>query len=85
LIDKFNEEEANKVKELERITNHDVKAVEYFVQNKLSSLPYSKDYIAFIHFGCTSEDINNISYALMIQNGVKAYEMLLMSSDVHPK
>ena len=72
IADDFSIEDALQVKEIESEINHDVKAVEYFLQNKLSALPHSKDYIAFIHFGCTSEDINNISYALMIQNGVKA-------------
>ena len=77
IIDEFSIEEALQVKEIESEINHDVKAVEYYLQDKLSSLPNSKDYIAFIHFGCTSEDINNISYALMIQNGVKAIRISL--------
>ena len=55
--------DAAKVKEIEATTNHDVKAVEYFLQNVISS----KNLHCFIHFACTSEDINNLSYALMLK------------------
>ncbi len=60
-------EDAAKVKEFERSTNHDVKAVEYLVKSHLDSLPEGKTRREFVHFACTSEDINNLSYALMIK------------------
>ena len=62
--------EAQKVKDIERTTNHDVKAVEYYIKNKIegSSL---EEISEFIHFACTSEDINNISHALMVKNGTE--------------
>ncbi|MCK5717096.1 MAG: adenylosuccinate lyase [Thiomargarita sp.] len=60
-------EEAQQVKKIERITNHDVKAVEYFIKEKIATLPELKKISEFIHFGCTSEDINNIAYGLMLR------------------
>ena len=60
-------EDAGKVKEYERTTNHDVKAVEYLVKSRLDAIPESKARREFVHFGCTSEDINNLSYALMLR------------------
>ncbi|KTD18928.1 adenylosuccinate lyase [Legionella jordanis] len=66
----FNEEEAQKVKEYEKKTNHDVKAVEYYLQEKLSHFDSLKKYGSFIHFACTSEDINNVAYALMIKEAI---------------
>ena len=53
------------VKAIEKITNHDVKAVEYFIQQELKANGFSEKQLAFVHFACTSEDINNLSYALM--------------------
>ena len=61
----FSLEDAKEVKRLERQTNHDVKAVEYFIKNKISDIPELKEIQEWIHFGCTSEDINNLSYSLM--------------------
>lgn len=58
------------VKENERITNHDVKAVEVYVANQLQHAEMT-ELVSFVHFGCTSEDINNIAYALMIRDGLK--------------
>ena len=59
-------EEALSVKEIERTTNHDVKAVEYFIRDALEKVGADDRAQAFIHFACTSEDINNLSYALML-------------------
>ncbi len=59
--------EAVEVKRLERETNHDVKAVEYFVKSRLESVPAWRTRREFVHFACTSEDINNLSYALMLR------------------
>jgi len=71
IIDDFSLDDAVEVKKIESKINHDVKAVEYFLQNKLSEVPGSTDYISSIHFACTSEDINNVSYAMMIRDGVQ--------------
>ena len=69
IITKFDVNEANHVKEIENITKHDVKAVEYYIREKLENTEL-EDYISFIHFGCTSEDINNLAYGLMVKNGI---------------
>src|SRR5262245_20420175 len=60
--------EAAEVKRIERETNHDVKAVEYFVKARLDSVPAWRSRREFVHFACTSEDINNLSYALMLRD-----------------
>ena len=57
---------AARVKEIESRTNHDVKAVEYFVRERLARSGAAQRHLEFVHFGCTSEDINNLSYALML-------------------
>ncbi len=67
--EKFNEENANRVKDIEKITNHDVKAVEYFIKEQLSEHDSLSKASEFTHFACTSEDINNLSYALMLSQG----------------
>lgn len=67
-INDFNEKDAEKVKTIEATTNHDVKAVEYFLKERLSEQPELKPLLEFVHFACTSEDINNLSYALMLKN-----------------
>lgn len=59
-------EEAQMVKEIERTTNHDVKAVEYFIKDKLQAYPQLYAKREFVHFACTSEDINNLSYGCML-------------------
>lgn len=64
----FCTEDARKIKEIERKTNHDVKAVEYFIKDKLDSSGLS-DIKEWVHFACTSDDINNTSYALMLKKG----------------
>jgi adenylosuccinate lyase len=63
----FSEEDAARIKEIERTTNHDVKAVEYFLKEKVAALPELNAVSEFIHFACTSEDINNTSHALMLK------------------
>ena len=67
----FSLSDARKIKEIERKINHDVKAIEYFLKEKIENIEGGKNYTSFIHFACTSEDINNISYALMLKDGVK--------------
>lgn len=66
-INNFNEQDCLKIKEIEKIINHDVKAVEYFLKEKFLKTTL-KDLIFFIHLGITSEDINNLSYTLNIKN-----------------
>lgn len=67
IIINFNEKSFFKIKEEEKITNHDVKAVEYFIDKELKQMGF--DFlISFVHFGLTSEDVNNTAYALMIKN-----------------
>jgi len=69
IVDGFGLDDAGRVKALEATTNHDVKAVEYFLREKLGNLPAARQNVpAFIHFACTSEDINNVAYALMLRD-----------------
>lgn len=68
IIDNFSTEDANKIKSIERVTNHDVKAVEYFLKDKMKENGLDK-ICEWVHFACTSEDINNTSYSLMIKRG----------------
>ena len=65
LIADFDEHEAERIKEIEAVTNHDVKAVEYYLKERFLELPELAARAEFLHFACTSEDINNLSYALM--------------------
>ncbi len=67
IYDNFTPEEAQKVKDIEATTNHDVKAVEYYIKDQLSTHPTLSQIKEFVHFACTSEDINNLSYALMLK------------------
>ncbi len=69
LVDDFQLEHAERIKEIERTTNHDVKAVEYLLKEQVEGLPELKAVNEFIHFACTSEDINNLSHALMLRAG----------------
>ncbi|OBU15153.1 adenylosuccinate lyase [Photobacterium aquimaris] len=62
----FSEQDALRIKTIERTTNHDVKAVEYFLKEKVAEIPELHAVNEFIHFACTSEDINNLSHALML-------------------
>ena len=68
LIDNFNLSDAKRIKTIESKTNHDVKAVEYFLKEKFKKFKNLEKHSEFIHFACTSEDINNLSYALMIKD-----------------
>ena len=73
LVDKvaadFSVADAQRVKDIEQTTNHDVKAVEYFLKEKLAEAIGPRPVLEFVHFGCTSEDINNMSHALMLRDG----------------
>jgi adenylosuccinate lyase len=67
LVSGFSEDDARRVKALEATTNHDVKAVEYFIKERIESLDELHRVREFVHFACTSEDINNLAYALMLR------------------
>ncbi|MBX9753383.1 MAG: adenylosuccinate lyase [Pseudomonadaceae bacterium] len=69
LAENFELAHAERVKEIERTTNHDVKAVEYLLKEQAAKLPELANVSEFIHFACTSEDINNLSHALMLREG----------------
>ncbi|MGI9341070.1 MAG: adenylosuccinate lyase [Psychrobacter sp.] len=68
IVDDFSESDAQAIKDIEATTNHDVKAVEYFIKDKFRGNQQLEDSLEFIHFACTSEDINNLSYALMLKD-----------------
>ena len=68
IVDNFSEADAQAIKDIEATTNHDVKAVEYFIKDKFRGQDALIDSLEFIHFACTSEDINNLSYALMLKD-----------------
>lgn len=69
IISDFSEADAQRVKDIEKTTNHDVKAVEYLLKEKIAGCAELAQVSEFIHFACTSEDINNLSYALMLKAG----------------
>jgi len=71
IVDNFSLEEAQRVKNIEKTTNHDVKAVEYFIREKIANQPELEKASEFIHFACTSEDITNLAYALMLSEARK--------------
>lgn len=68
LVNDFSATDAERVKEIEATTNHDVKAVEYFIREKIADVDESNNIAEFIHFACTSEDINNLAYGLMLKS-----------------
>lgn len=74
LVNNFDVADAMRIKDIEKITNHDVKAVEYFIKEQFAasagSIPELQEISEFVHFACTSEDINNLSHALMLKGGL---------------
>ncbi len=76
IIHDFTPVEAEKVKRIEAVTNHDVKAIEYYLKERISGTSL-EDLSEFIHFACTSEDINNLSHALMLKDGLQVLMPLL--------
>lgn len=68
IIENFSEQDAIRIKHIESVTNHDVKAVEYFIKERIEGNSELAAISEFIHFGCTSEDINNLAYALTLQS-----------------
>ncbi len=87
ISENFDDEAANRVKEIEKVTNHDVKAVEYFLKEKLAGTTLESER-EWLHFACTSEDINNLSHALMLKGGIeevwlpKAFSVVNRVSDL---
>ena len=71
IADKFSEVDARRIKDIEATTNHDVKAVEYFIKERFDGNRELKAIAEFVHFACTSEDINNLSHALMLRDGLR--------------
>lgn len=70
IADDFTVEDAARIKEIEATTNHDVKAVEYFIKERMQAHPELARISEFVHFACTSEDINNLAHALMLRDGL---------------
>ncbi|MDK8464146.1 adenylosuccinate lyase [Marinobacter sp. SS13-12] len=70
MVSGFSLADAERIKGIERTTNHDVKAVEYFIKEKIAEVPELHAVTEFVHFACTSEDINNLSHALMLREGL---------------
>ncbi|MEX2474818.1 adenylosuccinate lyase [Marinobacter sp.] len=70
MVSEFSLSDAERIKDIERTTNHDVKAVEYFIKEKIADVPELHAVTEFVHFACTSEDINNLSHALMLREGL---------------
>ena len=81
IIEKFSEQDAQRVKNIESTTNHDVKAVEYFLKEKIAGNTELEAVSEFIHFACTSEDINNLAYALMLREA-RNQSLLPLMDDV---
>ncbi|WP_411726446.1 adenylosuccinate lyase [Methyloglobulus sp.] len=69
IVTDFSKADAERVKDIEKTTNHDVKAIEYFLKEKIAGIVELEKVSEFIHFACTSEDINNLSYGLMLKEG----------------
>ncbi|WP_027967145.1 adenylosuccinate lyase [Halomonas halocynthiae] len=70
LVADFSVADAQRIKDIERTTNHDVKAVEYFIKEHIEATPELQAVSEFVHFACTSEDINNLSHGLMLREGL---------------
>lgn len=83
IVKHFSLQDAERIKAIERTTNHDVKAVEYFIKEKVSSIAELSDSSEFIHFACTSEDINNLSHALMLNTAREEAILPLWDKIIH--
>jgi len=84
LLANFSEADAERVKAIERTTNHDVKAVEYFLKERVAEQPQLAECSEFLHFACTSEDINNLAHALMLSEGREQVLLAAMDSVIEP-
>lgn len=74
----FSEADASRVKEIESVTNHDVKAIEYFIKERFDAIGGLDAFKEFIHFGLTSQDINNTSFPLMLKESLEAVYIPLL-------
>jgi len=84
LGENFSDADAAEVKQIEATTNHDVKAVEYWIKQRLAARPGLADKIEMVHFACTSEDINNLAYGLILRQGlVEVLDPVLGELDAH--
>ncbi|MCG5494674.1 adenylosuccinate lyase [Ectothiorhodospira variabilis] len=83
IVEGFAEEDARRVKNIESTTNHDVKAVEYFLKEKIAGNKELEAISEFFHFACTSEDINNLAYALMLKHARSQAMLPLMDEVIH--
>ncbi|MDD9895966.1 MAG: adenylosuccinate lyase [Gammaproteobacteria bacterium] len=79
LFEEFTIQDAQRIKDIESKTNHDVKAVEYFIKEKLEDQESLQTHLEFVHFACTSEDINNLAYGLMLKEGRDAVMLRAMT------
>lgn len=82
IADQFNETDAQRIKDIEATTNHDVKAVEYFIKERFEGSAELLAVSEFVHFACTSEDINNLSHALMLRDGIAQVVLPAMAQTV---
>lgn len=83
IVDNFDVADAQRIKDIECTTNHDVKAVEYFLKEQVASIPELNAINEFIHFACTSEDINNLSHALMLNAAREDVVMPMMENIIN--
>ena len=79
MLANFNEVDARRIKDIEATTNHDVKAVEYFIKERFDGHAELQAVAEFVHFACTSEDINNLSHALMLRDGLQGVLLPVMN------
>lgn len=80
IIENFNADDAQRIKNIEKITQHDVKAIEYFLKEKIQTHQTLSTITEFVHFACTSEDINNLSYALMLKTARHQFILPLLNT-----
>jgi adenylosuccinate lyase len=83
IIDDFSLSDAERIKNIEKTTNHDVKAIEYFIKEKIASNAELAPLTEFIHFACTSEDINNLAYGLMLKTARQQVMLPAMDGIIH--
>jgi adenylosuccinate lyase len=83
LVAQFSPADAQKIKDIERTTNHDVKAVEYWIKQRMQATPDLQRASEFVHFACTSEDINNVSHALMLHGARDGVLLPAMDQVIH--
>jgi adenylosuccinate lyase len=83
IIEKFDHKEAEEIKKIEKKTNHDVKAVEYYLKKKVWGIAGLRKHTEFIHFGLTSEDVNNLSYGILVNEALERVVIPSLQDAVH--